>query len=74
MEQIDLFNSFLHLIRLGIGVSKNISLPEGVDWNTMEALATQQGLLPIMVDGIESLTDEKRPPKELLLQWIGLTM
>lgn len=65
--------AFLSLVRLGIGQSVD-SLPEKVDWETMETLAAEQGLLAVMADGIEQLPVEVRPPKKALLQCIGLVM
>lgn len=65
-------NSFLSLIRIGIGQS--YALPDVVDWQAIKALADKQGLTAIVVDGIEKLPDTKRPPKELLLLWIGEVM
>jgi len=38
------------------------------------ALAERQGLSAVILDGIERLPDTQRPPKELLLQWIGETL
>ena len=70
----ELYNSFLSLVRHGIGASKDVSLPGRVDWEALEALAERQGLLAVMVDGIDKLPLEQRPPKVLLLQWIGLVM
>ena len=61
--------SFLSLVKLGIGHSA--SIPTHVDWVTTEALAAEQGLSAIVLDGIEELPLNKRPPQELLLQWIG---
>lgn len=58
------------MVRLGIGHSaKALSGP--VNWNEVQALAERQGLAAVLVDGIEQLPDSLRPPKELLLQWIG---
>lgn len=62
-------NSFLSLVRMGIGHS--CVLPDVVDWQAIKALADKQGLTAIVADGIEKLPDSKRPSKELLLQWIG---
>lgn len=62
-------NSFLTLVRMGIGHS--CVLPDVVDWQAIKTLSDKQGLTAIIVDGIEKLPDTKRPPKELLLQWIG---
>lgn len=61
---------FLSLVRMGLGHHADV-LPQIVDWQVIKALADKQGLTAIVVDGIEELSDKKRPPKELLLQWIG---
>ena len=66
--------AFLNIIRLGIGATTNAPLPDHVDWEAIETIATKQGLLAILVDGIDCLPLEQRPPKVLLLQWIGLVM
>ena len=62
--------SFLALIRLGIGHSI-IDLPKDIDWKAVQHLAVQQGLTAIVIDGIEKLPYSLRPPKEVLLEWIG---
>lgn len=64
-------DTFLQIIRLGIGNAKVVLIPENVDWTELEALATQQGLSAIVVDGLEKLPDGQKPPKPVLLQWIG---
>lgn len=66
-------HSFLQLIRLGIGHSAE-QLCEPVDWNEMESLATKQGLLGVVLDGIQQLPYDQRPPKVQMLQWIGQVM
>ncbi len=65
--------TFLQLVRLGIGHSA-CALPDGVDWDSLEVLAVNQGLSAIIIDGIEKLPESKRPPKAILLQWIGNTL
>ena len=65
---------FLQLVRRGIGIKTNAPIPKDVKWDEVEALAEQQGLLAIMLDGVESLSDEQRPKEEFLLQWIGGVM
>ena len=74
MEEIltvtfELKQTFLSLVRLGIG--HRSALFDVDDWQAIKALADKQGLTAIIADGIEKLPDTKRPPKELLLQWIG---
>lgn len=61
---------FLSLIRLGVGHSLTAAVKD-VDWTKMEAFAAQHGLSAVLIDGIEKLPENCRPPKELLLQWIG---
>lgn len=61
---------FLELVCAGIG--RYCTVPSGsVDWNEIYDLAIKQGLLAVVVDGIERFPNEKRPPQELLLEWIG---
>lgn len=64
---------FLSLIRLGIGCQAK-PLNGQVNWNAVEALAIQQGLLGVVVDGIDCLSLEARPPKVVLLRCIGQVM
>lgn len=71
MERSELNNSFLSLVRLGIGhVEEANSLPIN-NWKEIETLANRHGLLAVVVDGIEKLPSNVRPPQELLLEWIG---
>lgn len=63
--------TFLDLVRLGIGTSNDASIPEDVDWISLKALAEQQGLSAVVLDGIERLSTTRRPSQVLLLEWIG---
>ena len=65
---------FLQLVRLGIGVSSDAAIPDHVDWPGMQALAEQQGLLGVALDGIDKLPLKLRPKKQDILQWIGVTL
>ncbi len=65
---------FLQLVRLGIGTANKVIIPDTINWNEIEVLAEKQGLSAIIVDGIEKLPESVRPPKEILLQWIGNTL
>lgn len=69
----DLQGAFISLVRLGIG-HMSCPLPKRIDWNAIETLAGQHGLLAVVVDGIERLLEQQRPPKALLLEWIGNTL
>lgn len=63
-------DTFLSLIRLGIGHSNSAISPK-VDWPKIQSLAEKQGLYAIALDGIERLPQTYRPNQELLLEWIG---
>jgi len=69
----NLKESFLRLVKLGIGHYSG-PIPPGTDWKAIEVLSFRQGLSAIVLDGIERMPDQARPPKELLLQWIGNTL
>ncbi len=62
--------TFLELVRLGIGHRGNVTSNQ-IDWQEIYELAIQQGLLGVVIDGIERLPNNQRPPQELLLEWIG---
>lgn len=63
---------FLSLVRLGVGNSDSIApLPKDIDWSRVEDLGKRQGLLGIIVDAVEKLPDNQKPPKLMFLQWVG---
>ena len=66
-------DTLLTLIRLGIGHPVTI-LPESIDWEAIRAMAAEQGLSAIVLDGIEKLPEGCRPLQMVLLQWIGETL
>ena len=63
--------TFLQLVRLGVETSKDAIIPKDIDWMQLKALAEEQGISSIVLDGIEKLPDNQRPPQVLLLEWIG---
>lgn len=67
-------NTFLQLVKLGIGHRTDGPVYKQIDWGEIQALADMQGLSAIVLDGIDRLPEGKRPPQELLLQWIGETL
>lgn len=79
MLKIENREIFLSLIRLGIGNSsagywETRKESDQIDWNALESLAAQHGLSAVLVDGVERLPEGQRPPKPVLLQWIGETL
>ena len=71
----ELQETLLKLVRLGIRTESVSSamfvVPDSIDWEALQILATEQGLSAIVVDGLEKLPVEQKPPKLVLLQWIG---
>ena len=61
----------MQLVRLGVETSKDAIIPKDIDWMQLKALAEEQGISSIVLDGIEKLPDNQRPPQVLLLEWIG---
>lgn len=59
------------LVRLGIGNASLMQIPRAVDWHALGTLAAKQELSAVLIDGIEKLPEDKRPPRPVLLQWIG---
>ena len=51
----NLHESFLQLIRLGIGTSKDAKIPKDADWKAVKTLADEQGLSAVILDGIDKL-------------------
>ena len=45
-----------------------------MDWGELKSLAERHGLSAIVLDGIEKLHEQQRPPKIFLLEWIGETL
>lgn len=65
--------ALLKVTTLGLGHS-DVLVNGIIEWPAMKVLAEKQGLTAIVLDGIECLPEEKRPPKLLLLNWIGEVM
>ena len=61
---------FLSLVRMGIGHTAE-PFPNQMNWSEIKALADRQGLSAIVLDGLDQLPNENRPPKDIALPWIG---
>lgn len=70
---LDFHKSFLQLIKLGIGTSKDAKISKDIDWKSLKALADEQGLSAVILDALNTdgtnLTDGMS--LELKLGWIG---
>ena len=62
--------AFLALVRAGLWEQDVRLLPYGdIEWQEVYRLATEQSVLGLILAGLEH--SEVKPPKELLLEWIG---
>ena len=70
-------DSFFALVRAGLWENsrkcsvESVELKDSVDWEEIYRLATEQSVLGLVLAGIDNLPNEQRPPKMLLLKWIG---
>ena len=70
-------DSFLQLVKLGIGTSKEAKLPGQLDFHALKIAAEEQGLTAIILDGIDAMQDlncssvQDSLPLEMKLEWIG---
>lgn len=72
----NLHELFIQLVRVGIGAAESATIPEGVDWGALKGLASEQGLLAVVLDGMDRLSKNlingsNQMPKRVRLQWIG---
>ena len=51
--------------------AESLELRDSVDWGEVYRLASEQSVLGLVLAGIDYLSNDQRPPKIELLQWIG---
>lgn len=68
----DLHGLFYELIQTAVGARGKLSrVPTNKEWICLYEELEKQSIVGVMLDGIEELPPEMRPPKDMLLQWIG---
>lgn len=67
--------SFFSLIRLGLATEKYTDFPTltTAQWRRICDMAGKQSMYGILMSGIETLPDEKRPPRDILLRLIKIS-
>ena len=67
-------NLFFELIQVALGQRDKLSqTPYDKEWLQSLNLSQNQAVAGLASDGLERLPQEQLPPKEILLQWIGLS-
>lgn len=72
----NLHELFIQLLRVGIGAAESATIPEDVDWEALKGLSAEQGLLAVVLDGMDSLNANfadglNKMSKRARLEWIG---
>ena len=70
MNNQNIHNNLFSILRMGIN-RPNSLFPNVLDWTNIHTLFEQQGLSAVFLDGIEKIPSSQRPPKELIIEWIG---
>ena len=64
---------FFELLQISLGNREKLSrVPNVQEWIGLLNEAQRQTIVGILFDGLEKIPKEQLPPKEILLQWIGL--
>ena len=75
---MNLQESCIQLIKLGIGTSKDVKISDAIDWEAIKALADKQGLTAVVLDGLNEVLKTYSQPStlnsQLKLLWIGEVM
>ena len=62
----------VELVRVALGTLDRLSrMPSNEEWERMYLMCQQQAIAGVVLDGLDRLPAEQRPPQLLLLQWIG---
>lgn len=66
---------FVELLQVTFSARDELShVPSEIEWNEAFSEAEKQALVGVLASGLERLPDTQKPPKALLLNWIGLTL
>ncbi len=64
---------FIELLQVTVGTRDNLSrVPTPIEWLEISDNGKRHAVGCILLEGIERLPENQRPPKMLLLQWIGM--
>lgn len=72
-------SELFHLLRIALGNESDLSVPEGVDWSALVALATEQGVAGVAYDGLQKCYEANpklvlpfdRDQKTVKYDWFG---
>lgn len=63
---------FIELLQISLGEKEQLSqMPSHLEWPALYEESERQAIVGVMMDGLERLPAEQRPPQDVLFQWIG---
>ncbi|MBE6341044.1 MAG: hypothetical protein E7069_09975 [Bacteroidales bacterium] len=66
---------FFELLQISLGTRDRFSRgPSVVEWQELFNEAQRQAVIGLLMIGVERLPNDQRPPRDVMLKWIGLTM
>ena len=66
-------NRICELIQVALGTRKQLTVvPSALEWSAIYRELEKHAVLGVMLMGVEKLPETQRPPKEILLSWIGI--
>lgn len=66
---------FIELLQVTLGARDSLSrVPSALEWEGLYKEAEKQALVGVLTVGLNRLPDAQKPPKLLLLNWIGQTL
>ena len=70
MDRVD--NLFFELLQIALGTRDVLSrVPKMKEWMVLYQKSENQSIIGVMLDGLERLPENQRPPQDFSLQWIG---
>ena len=63
---------FFEIIQVSLGTREKMKrVPTAVEWRRIYRTAEKQAVIGTLLSGIDRLSAEEKPPRDLLIQWIG---
>jgi len=73
MYSSEINDTFLELVRIGVGTSVDVLIPNDIDWLQLKTLADEQGLSAVVMDALNTRDTgiTASMPYQVKLEWIG---
>lgn len=66
---------FFELLRVAVGTKDSLSrIPDQHEWQALFNMACMHAIAGVCADGISRLPEEQRPPKDIAMRWVMMTV